>query len=71
MEDTIEIVRFVEPVNFSTELENAAVKAVIVGTIGAVIAIGTTVLKLRMEKKAAKKIMQEMQEMKTATVEKD
>lgn len=63
--ETTEIIRFVEPVDFSTELQNAIIKTVVVTAIGTIGTLAINALAISIgERLAARKIkkIQEQEE---------
>ena len=56
-----EIIRFVQPVDFSTELEHAVIKAVVVATIGVAIGIGGVLIENRLKARATRKLVEELE----------
>ena len=65
--EIVEIIRFVEPVDFSTELEHAVIKAVVVATIGVAIGLGGMLLENRLKARATRKLVAELEAKKSST----
>jgi len=65
--EIVEIIRFVEPVDFSTELEHAVIKAVVVATIGVAIGLGGMLLENRLKARATRKLVAELEAKNTST----
>ena len=65
--EIVEIIRFVEPVDFSTELEHAVIKAVVVATIGVAIGVGRMLLENRLKARATRKLVAELEAKKSST----
>jgi len=65
--EIVEIIRFVEPVDFSTELEHAVIKAVVVATIGVAIGVGGMLLENRLKARATRKLVAELEAKKSST----
>jgi len=71
MEETIENIRFVQPVDFNTEFEKAAIIAASCALIAAGISITASFVKIRMEARAARKLMDEIEERKKNVIKEE